>query len=90
MEKLPKVFVNKIDKLIRNSQEEGIINNNNISLEDVFDNNKFTFNHKYLITLNNGKEYRTSLIANYGSRVLTIDNDLINIKDIRNIVEIKK
>lgn len=90
MNKLPKVFVNKIDKSIRNSQEEGILDNRQVSLDEIFDNNKFTFNHKYQIILKNGKEYRTSLIANYGSKLLTIDNDLINIKDINNIREIKK
>lgn len=90
MSNLPKVFVNKIDKFIKNSQEESIVNNELISLDDVFDNNKYQFNHKYLIKLKNGKEYKTSLIANYGSKVLTIDNDLINVNDIKNIIEIKK
>ena len=90
MKDLPKIYVNKIDDTIRNSQEESILNNNNVSLDEVFNSNKFSFNHKYIIALNNGKEYRTSLIANYGSKVLTIDNDLINVSDIKNIIEIKK
>ena len=90
MSDLPKVFVNKIDKTIRNNIEESTINKDMITIDDIFDNNKYQFNHKYLIILNNGKEYKTSLIANYGSKVLTIDNELININDIKSIIEIKK
>ena len=90
MNKLPDVYVNKIDKMIRNSQEESVLTNNSISLDEIFNPSVYQFNHKYLITLRNGKQYNTSLIANYGSKVLTIDNDLININDIISIKEIKK
>ena len=90
MSDLPKVFVNKIDNIINNEDEVLISNSNRISLDDIFDNNKYLFNHRYLITLKNGREYNTSIIARRNNKVLTIDNDLININDILNIREIKK
>lgn len=90
MNKLPSVYVNKIDKDIKNSQEESILNDKRVSLDEVFDPSIYQFNHKYLITLKNGVKYNTSLIGNYGSKVLTIDNQFINISDIMSIQEIKK
>jgi hypothetical protein len=90
MDKLPKVFVNKIEKDFNNSQSSTIVDDRSVSLDDIFDNNKYSFNHKYAIELKNGKIYRTSIITNYGTKILTIDNDLININDIKSINEIKK
>lgn len=91
MDKLPKVYVNKISKELNNSQESSLVSDErSISLDEVFDSSKFLFNHKYLISLSNGKEIRSSIISNYGNKILTIDNDLISLNDIKSIKEIKK
>lgn len=91
MDKLPKVYVNKINKELNNSQNSSLINDaRGLTLDDVFNSSKFVFNHKYVITLNNGKELRSSIISNYDNKILTIDNDVINIDDIKSIREIKK
>ena len=89
MSDLPKVFVNKIDKKMRNSLEEVKVNDNNIDLSNIITNDKYSFNHKYQIYLNN------DVIEDY---IIQIDNDkLLNIfngwiftKDIIKILEIKK
>ena len=91
MDKLPKVYVNKISKELNNSQEMSRVDSNRtISLDEVFNPKKYAFNHKYSIILNDGREIRSSIISNYGSKILTIDNDLINIHEIKSIKEIKK
>ena len=91
MDKLPKVYVNRISKDLRNSQEiTKVDENHTLSLDEVFNPKVYQFNHKYAILLNNGKEIRSSIISNYGSKILTIDNDLINIHEIKSIKEIKK
>ena len=90
MNKLPKVFVNKIKKDSINYQKSSIIKENNISLDNILDNNKYPFNHKYNIKLIDGSSIISSIISNDGKYLLTIDNDKINIKDIINIQEIKK
>ena len=91
MDKLPKVYVNKISKELNNSQEMSRVDSNRtISLDEVFNPKKYAFNHKYSIILNDGREIKSSIISNYGSKILTIDNDLINIHEIKSIKEIKK
>ena len=91
MDKLPKVYVNKCHKDFRNSQEQALVDEQRaININDVLSNNTYSFNHKYLITLNNGQEYRSSIISNNGTQILTIDNNLININEIKSIREIKK
>ena len=61
-----------------------------LNLDDVFNSSKFVFNHKYVITLSNGRVITSSIISNYDNKILTIDNDVININDIKSIREIKK
>ena len=86
---IPKVFVNKINKSINNSRDTKVINNS-VNLDNILDNNTYSFNHKYLIKLVNGNTYETSIISKSNNKILTIDNNLINIKDITYIKEIKK
>ena len=92
MKELPKVFVNPIDKEIRNSQDETIVNEENIDikLDDILTKNKYSFNHIYLIRLNNNDEIKDSIIQINDTRLLTIENGWIAIKDIKSIKEIKK
>ena len=80
----------KINKNFSNSQELTRVDERSISLDEVFNPKKYAFNHKYSIILNDGREIKSSIISNYGSKILTIDNDLINIHEIKSIKEIKK
>ena len=92
--KLPRVFVNKIDKPIRHSQRETLVGEEMVSyvnLDDVLNNkNTYSFNHKYRISLKNNMVVESSIILKDNNMILTIDGDKININDIKNIVEIKK
>ena len=90
MDKLPRVFVNKINNEIKNNQEETIIKNNLIDYDEILSNNKYVFNHLYLITLNDNTQIKDSIIKKNNNKVLTISNNWINIDDIKNITEIKK
>ena len=91
MKDLPKVFVNNIEKEIINSQERTIIEEEKtIDLEQILSNNKYSFNHKYKITLKNGNIVDDSIIQLMNNKILTIDNGWIDLNNIRHIVEIKK
>ena len=91
MKDLPKVFVNNIEKEIINSQERTIIEEEKtIDLEQILSNNKYSFNHKYKITLKNGNVIDDSIIQLMNNKILTIDNGWIDLNNIRYIVEIKK
>ena len=91
--RLPKVFANPISKNINCNLEERNINNNEevIDIDDILDvSNKYLFNHKYLITLKNNKVLESSIISRNNNKLLTIDNDVLDINNIKSIVEIKK
>ena len=90
MNKLPKVFINKIDKEINNSMRNTICKEQTISLDNILSKDKYSFNHVYNITLKDGKVIKDSIIQILDSKILTIDNSWINIEDICNIYEIKK
>lgn len=91
MKDLPRVFVNKIDKEFDNYQKTSkITSEKTVDLSNILTEDKYSFNHVYKITLNNGSEITSSIIEITENKILTIDNDLINIKDIANIIEIKK
>lgn len=91
MKDLPKVYVNPIDKEIKNSQERTIVDNqNDIKLDNILTKDKYSFNHVYLIRLNNNDEIKDSIIQINDTRLLTIENGWIAIKDIKSIKEIKK
>lgn len=91
MEDLPKVFANKIDKEFYNSQNTSTVSNErSLNLDEILTKDKYSFNHKYKITLKNGQEINSSIIKITEDKILTIDNDVISIKDILNIIEIKK
>ena len=91
MKDLPKVFVNNIDKEINNSQERTIVGEEqSIDLETILSENKYSFNHKYKITLGNSNIIEDSIIQLMNNKILTIDNGWIDLNNIKNIVEIKK
>lgn len=91
MNDLPKVFANKIDKEIHNSQERTIVDENNeVDLSNILSSDKYSFNHKYNIELTNGTIVEDSIIQILDSKVLTIDNGWIGKNSIKSIREIKK
>ena len=92
MNKLPKIFVNRINKPIRHSQREITIIDeviNEVDLDSVLDNNTYSFNHRYKIILNNNKIIESSIIRKTSNNILTIDGELIKINNIKKISKIK-
>ena len=89
-----KVFVNKIENKIGNNQsscevgEENIINDNDIvedKLNRLFNTNGYIFNIKVKI-ITNDKTYDTKIASRVGNSIITLDNDVINIDDVKDIV----
>ncbi len=92
-ERLPKVFVNKIDKTLNVNQETTISSRKNSSLnwnKILDDKDKYLFNHQYLITLNNNETIEDSIISKLQNKILTLNGKKIDISDIKSVVEIKK
>ena len=92
--KLPKVYANPDSFNLNHNMAENSINNSSFSnrkIDEILDSsNKYLFNHRYLITLKNNKVVESSIISKYNNKLLTIDNDVLDIDDIKSIVEIKK
>lgn len=91
-ERLPKVFVNKIDKTLNVNQEKTISSRKNSSLnwdKILDDKDKYLFNHQYLITLNNNETIEDSIISKQQNKILTLNGKKIDISDINSVVEIK-
>ena len=89
-----KVFVNKIENKIGNNQsscevgEENIINNDRMvedKLNRLFNTNGYIFNIKVKI-ITNDKTYDTKIASRVGNSIITLDNDVINIDDVKDIV----
>ena len=92
-ERLPKVFVNKIDKTLNVNQETTISSRKNSSLnwdKILDDKDKYLFNHQYLITLNNNETIEDSIISKQQNKILTLNGKKIDISDIKSVVEVKK
>ena len=87
---LPKVFVNKINEKIKNNRDNKVITNDSINIDDILDKNTYSFNHRYNIIMNDGRRIESAIISKSKNMLLTIDNDVLNIKDILSIREIKK
>ena len=90
MKDLPKVYVQKQDKEIKNYQEEARITNNKIDFNEILSKDKYVFNHTYLITLKDNPIIKDSIIDKINNKILTIDNNYIDINNIKSIIEIKK
>ena len=89
-----KIYVNKINDKIKNNQsscevnEEDIIDNSDSieeKLDKLFNTNGYIFNIKVkIITID--KVYDTRIASRVGNSIVTLDNDVICINDIKDIV----
>lgn len=98
MKKLPDLFTNTFNKKIDNNEEYITIKNDNTPLEkpskyelnkkidNIFKSNDYIYKIKVNITLKD-KEIICTLIGKTNNNLITIENKLINIKD---IIDIKK
>ncbi len=97
MKDLPKVFANKIDKEINNTQEifygESARNIKRNPLEisrkinDIFNSSSHVYKSKVKIIYNDHEEYKT-IVGKTGSYLITIDGEKINISNILDIVKV--
>ena len=102
---LPKVYRNNIDKDINNNKTTEYVKNNDekqslnrkINNEvdtvhdkvfDILNSSKHFFNIPVIIKTKN-KEYNTKIAGKIRNYIVTLDNDVIFIKDILNIERIK-
>lgn len=97
MEKLPKVFVNPINhdvdnyqkiyvsssKLDRNyhSEEKNIVK----TIDNILGSSRHIYRTKVRIVLNDNKEREILIISRTKDYIITIDNERINIDDIKDI-----
>lgn len=89
--KLPKVFVNKIDKVLGVNQDYTRSSKSIPNLKTILDDkDKYLFMHKYLISLEEGKTIEDSILSKRGEALLTLNNGLIKLSDVKSIVELKK
>ena len=97
MKKLPKLYTNTFDKKIDNSQEytkvvdkikeESIPTNNyeiNKKIDNIFKSNNYIYKIKAKLFLKD-KERTETLIGKTNNNLITINNELININDIKDI-----
>jgi len=89
-----KVFVNKINDHIGNNQSvckvnEDVIIDEKINVEEklnqLFNTNGYIFNVRVKIITDN-KTYDTKIASQVGNSIITLDNDIININDIKDII----
>ena len=100
-EKLPKVFANKITKTIKNNEKIYTSNpEENIKTQSTNQNNNSTNIEKKIFKILNSREYmykipvkietttekmKTTIIGKNKKNLITLDNKLIKIEDIKNI-----
>jgi len=93
-----KVFVNKIEKNLKNNQDycevvenddRKVLSNINENIEDkidrLFNTNGYIFNVDVKIITDN-KIYNTKIASRVGNNLITLDNNIIEINDIKDIV----
>ena len=91
--KKSEIFVNKIEGDIGNNQklcdvdEQLIIEEDNIEkkLDKLFNTNGYIFNIKVKI-ITDDKTYDTRIASRIGDNLITLDNNIIKISDIKDIV----
>ncbi len=103
MKKLPKIYQNEITKSIKNNKtvyrfknedtkNNQVIENTNNSiteiLNSIFNGIGYSYNIPVLIKTNS-KNYETTLVAKTANNIITIDNEIIPIKEIISIEKIK-
>lgn len=100
MNKLPRVFANKIDKKINNNREYMVSKNEEIKQEeykdmpigkninqkinDIFSSYRYVYKADVIITTDSG-EINKKIIGKNNNNLITIDNELIPISIIRDI-----
>lgn len=91
--KLPKIFVNKIDKKLNNNASYFVSNDKKIIVEkedinkkinDIFKSKDYIYRAKVIITLESGDVIK-KIIGKNGNQLITIDNELIDIDKILDI-----
>lgn len=99
MKELPKLYTNTFDKKIDNSQEYTTVTEKNIEetkptkyeinkkIDNIFKSNNYIYKIKTKLFLKNGERTET-LIGKTNNNLITIDNELININDIRDIKKV--
>ena len=93
MNKLPKVFVNPINKIIDNDQKnyrsykDSYIRKNitSLDIDNIINSKKYINGTKVKILINNEYLYKT-IITRQKDYLITIDNEKIFIKDIDDIM----
>ena len=99
MKKLPEIYKNNFTKKIKNNREVCYLRNedtistaSNISIEEEINNIFSGIGYSYNIPVEivtNKKVYNTSLVAKTRENVVTIDNEIIAIGDIKSIKRLK-
>jgi hypothetical protein len=98
MNKLPKVFVNKIDKKFNNEQiiykddtrdnpKLVSIKEINQKIESIFKDKSHIYKSRVKITLKD-KELVCDIVGKTGNSILTLDNEIIKITDIIDIEKV--
>ena len=99
--KLPKIYKSSINKTINNNKKvdyvsKKVVSKNkdsdifdiNTKISDILNSNRHFFNTKVLIETKD-KQYKTKLAGKIKDYIITLDNDIIFIKDIINIEILK-
>ena len=99
MKKLPEIYKNNFTKKIKNNREVCYLRNedvistvSNISIEEEINNIFSGIGYSYNIPVEivtNKKVYNTSLVAKARENVVTLDNEIIAIGDIKSIKRLK-
>ena len=94
---LPKVFINKKDKSIKNNKERYyykgnepiIIDDADINVKEtineIFNSDSFVYKTKVTIKFKNGKSKVYEIVAMKNNELISIDGDKIKVDDIVNI-----
>ena len=88
-----KVYVNKINKRINNNQDSCEVIKDDLIIEDIsvndklnnlFNTNGYIFNKEVNIITDN-KTYNTRIAGKVNNHIITLDNNVIDIRDIKDI-----
>lgn len=88
MKKLPKIYQNKIDKNIHNNKEIDYVKESNKNIKEIlniiFNGEGYSYNKEVIIETNN-KVYDTYIITRTKTNIVTLEDEIININDIKDI-----
>ncbi len=88
MKKLPKIYQNKIDKNIHNNKEMDYVKKSNKNIKEIlniiFNGEGYSYNKEVIIETNN-KVYDTYIITRTKNNIVTLEDKIININDIKDI-----